>query len=76
MILTQNYLQFENNFYKPNKGVAMGGTISGLIVEIFIQFYRHLIVKYMLKTHNIVSYNRYVHDILTFLMVTTYQRKY
>ena len=59
----QNYFQFENNFYKPNKGVAMG-SISGLVEEIFLQFYKHVIVKYMLENKNIVFYNRYVDDIL------------
>jgi hypothetical protein len=34
-ILKQNYLQFNNKFYQPNKGVAMGSPISGLAAEIF-----------------------------------------
>jgi hypothetical protein len=36
-ILKQNYLQFNGKFYQPNKGVAMGSPISGLIAELFLQ---------------------------------------
>ena len=42
----------------------MGSPISGLVAEIFLQFYEHLIVKYMVKSNNIVFYNRCVDDIL------------
>jgi hypothetical protein len=42
----------------------MGSAISGLVVELFLQFYEYLIVKYMLKSNNIVFCNRYVDDIL------------
>jgi hypothetical protein len=34
----QNYFQFDNNFYQPNKGVAMGSPISGLVAETFLQW--------------------------------------
>jgi hypothetical protein len=42
----------------------MGSPISGLVAEIFLQIYEHVIVKYMLENKNIVFYNRYVDDIL------------
>jgi hypothetical protein len=34
-MLSQNCCQFDDNFYQPNKGVAMGSPISSLIAEIF-----------------------------------------
>lgn len=30
-ILNQNYFQFDNQYYKPHKGIAMGSPISGLV---------------------------------------------
>jgi hypothetical protein len=36
-VLKQNYFEFENNIYQPNKGVSMGSPISGLIAKIFLQ---------------------------------------
>ena len=38
-ILKQNYFKFENKYYQPEKGVAMGSPISALIAEIFLQFF-------------------------------------
>jgi glycosylphosphatidylinositol transamidase (GPIT) subunit GPI8 len=40
------------------------GSISGLVGEIFLQFYEHLIVKYIVESNNILLYNRYGGDIL------------
>jgi hypothetical protein len=39
IILQQNYFSFQNNIYQPNKGIAMGSPISGIITEIFLKFY-------------------------------------
>jgi hypothetical protein len=63
-ILQQNYLQFNYKFYQPNKGVAMGSPISGLIAEIFLQHLENNILKNSLDSQNIRFYNRYVVDIL------------
>ena len=30
-ILNQNYFQFDKQYYKPHKGIAMGSPISGLV---------------------------------------------
>jgi hypothetical protein len=59
MILTENYFQFENNFYIPSQCIIMGSHIEGLVAEIFLQLYVHLTVKYMLEINNTVFYNRY-----------------
>jgi hypothetical protein len=63
-IMKQNYLQFDQKIYQPNKGIAMGYPISGLIAEIFLQYYEQHIVKDSLDSNNITFYNRYVDDIL------------
>jgi hypothetical protein len=63
-IMKQNYLQFDQNIYQPRKGIAMGSPISGLIAEIFLQYYEQHIVKNNLDSNIITYYNRYVDDIL------------
>jgi len=37
-ILKQNYFQHNNQFYQPNKGIAMGSPISGMLAEIYLQY--------------------------------------
>ena len=63
-ILQQNYLQFNNKFYQPSKGVGMGSPISGLIAEIFLQHGENNLIKNILDNNKIRFYNRYVDDIL------------
>jgi Tfp pilus assembly major pilin PilA len=63
VILKQNYLQFNNKYYQPNKGVTIGSPICGSVAEIFLQYYENLLIKNQLDT-NINYYNRYVDDIL------------
>ena len=48
-ILQQNYFQYNSKFFKPAKDVAMGLLISGLIAEMFLQYFEQLIIKYHLK---------------------------
>jgi hypothetical protein len=66
-ILNQNYFQFANNFYNPEKGVAMESPISSLITEIFLEYQEDVIVKHMLISNEIIHYNRYVVDVYIFL---------
>ena len=63
-IMEQNYLQFDQKIYQPNKEIAMGSPISGLIAEIFLQYFEQHIIKNSLDNNNIIFYNRYVDDIL------------
>jgi hypothetical protein len=59
-----NYFQFNNTFYQPKQGIAMGSPISGLVPEIFLQYYEQSIVKNCLDNNKIIFYNIYVDDIL------------
>ena len=52
-ILKQNYFKFENKYYQPEKGVAMGSPISALIAEIFLQFFEDNLLKQILDTFSI-----------------------
>ena len=65
-ILRQNYLQFNDKFFQPHKGVAMGSPISGLVAEIFLQHYEEKLLKSILDTKKIIFYNRYVDDVIIF----------
>jgi hypothetical protein len=44
---TKNYLEIENSFFKPMKGVV---PISSVAAEIFLQHYGNLIAKYAIQT--------------------------
>jgi hypothetical protein len=37
-ILEQNYIQFNNHFYKQHDGLAMGAPTTAIFAEIFLQF--------------------------------------
>jgi hypothetical protein len=64
MILKQNYLQFNNQFYKQNEGLTMEAPTSATLAETFIQHLEHTVIYKILKKHQIVDYYRYVDDIL------------
>jgi len=36
-VMEQNYFQYIDQYFKPNKGIAMGSPISGTIAEIYLQ---------------------------------------
>jgi hypothetical protein len=55
IILQQNYFSFQNNFYQPNKGIAMGSPISGIIAEIVLQFHENTHLNQLLDEKSIVS---------------------
>jgi hypothetical protein len=64
VILHQNYLAFQNQIYKPEKGVSMGSPISNIVAEIFLQHFETILMKQLLDTQNVIYYTRYVDDIL------------
>jgi hypothetical protein len=63
-ILRQNYLKFNNKLFQPQKGVAMGSPISGLVAEIFLQHHEDKLLKSILDTKKIIFYNRYVDNVI------------
>jgi len=63
-ILKQNYFQYNNQLFRPEKGIAMGSPISITIAEIYIQFLEELYVKQWLDSRQILYYKRHVDDIL------------
>jgi len=63
-ILKQNYFQYNGQFFRSQKGIAVGSPISSTIAEIYIQFLEELYVKQWLDSKQILYYKRYVDDIL------------
>jgi hypothetical protein len=66
--LELNYFQFAHKYYKQtNKqtnGLAMGAPTSAILAEIYIQNMEHAQIYDILIKQHIISYFRYVDDIL------------
>ena len=61
---------FNDEFYKPSKGTAMGSPISGFIAEIFLQYLENLTIKHIIQRNHITFYTLYVDNILIFFLLT------
>ena len=64
IIIEQNYFQYNNQFFRPENGIAMGSPISGTLAEIYLQLIEELHIKHWIENQEIVYYKRYVDDIL------------
>jgi hypothetical protein len=62
--IEQNYFQYNNLFFRPENGIAMGSLISGTLAEIYLQLTEELHIKHWIENQEIVYYKRYVDDIL------------
>jgi hypothetical protein len=49
IILEQNYIQFNDHFYKQYDGLVMGAPILALLAEIFIHFLEHTLIYKILE---------------------------
>jgi len=63
-IMQQNYFQYNNTFYRPSKGVAMGSPLSGTLAELYLQFLEKQYIKHWISSREVSYYKRYVDDIL------------
>jgi len=64
VILKQNFFQYNNQFFQPEKGIVMGSPNSSTIAEIGLQFLKEIYIKQWLESKEIIYYKRYVDDIL------------
>jgi len=71
VILKQNYIQYNNQFFQPEKAIAMGSPISSTIAEIYLQFLEEKYKKQWLENKGIIYCKRYIDDIL----IIFYQNK-
>jgi len=49
-IMLQNYYTYNDVFYKPQEGVAMGSPLSGTLAELYLQKLEKLHIKHSLET--------------------------
>ena len=75
VILKQNYFTFDNRFFIQEEGLAMGSPLSGLLVDIYLNYYEN---DYLLsmnnKLHNRIKfYKCYVDDTFVIFDGTTRQ---
>jgi len=64
IIMIQNYFQYNERYLQPDKGIAMGSSISSTMAEIYLQYIEETYVKQWLESKEIVYYKRCVDDIL------------
>jgi hypothetical protein len=62
--VNQNYFQYEGQIFQPQKGIAMGSSISGTMAEIYLQYLEATHIKHWLDSREIIFYKGYVDDIL------------
>ena len=63
-ITKQNYFSSKNKTLIQQDGLAMGAPTSGIIAEFFLQNLEDAYLTHLSDKHKIVSYFRYVDDIL------------
>ena len=63
-IVQQNYFQYNNLYYIPTKGVAMGSPLSGNLAELYLQYLEKIYIKHWINSREIYFYTTYVDDIL------------
>jgi hypothetical protein len=64
LIIEQNYFQHNKLFYKQKEGLAIGAPSSSILSELFLQFLEHNEILIIWSGRKIISYARYVDDIL------------
>ncbi|XP_044757795.1 uncharacterized protein LOC123315953 [Coccinella septempunctata] len=68
-ITNNSFFQYEKNFYKQIKGVAMGNPLSSTIAQLVME----LIEKKIMEKHKTTFFKRYVDDILVITTTTEIQ---
>jgi hypothetical protein len=63
IILEQNYIEHNGQWYKQKNSLAMGAP-SAILGETFMQHFEHTIIVDILTKHQIIDYHRYVDDML------------
>jgi hypothetical protein len=48
-IIEQNYFQYNNQYFKSNKGIVMGSPISGTLAEIYLQSIEERYIKHWIQ---------------------------
>jgi len=72
--MEQNYFQYNDQFFKPAKGIAMGSPISSTIAEIYLQHIENEYIKQWLDSKEICYYKRYMDDIIIYTTRTKHTK--
>ena len=62
--MEQNYFQYNNQCFKPQKGIIMGSPLSGTLAELYLQKIEKDHIKQSLDSNEISYYKRYADDII------------
>jgi hypothetical protein len=64
LIIKQNYFEHNSTYYQESEGLAMGAPTSALLSEIYLQHLEYNKILDLLTKYKIITYHRYVDDIL------------
>jgi hypothetical protein len=53
VIINQNYFQYGDKYCKPTKGIAMGSPLSSNMAEIYLQYFKEMMIKHWIETSEI-----------------------
>jgi hypothetical protein len=42
VVLNQNYFQYDGKLFKLIRGIAMGSRVSGVVAELYLQYFEEL----------------------------------
>ena len=56
--MKQNYFQYNERLFQPEKGIAMGSPISSIMAEVYLQYMEETYVKQWLDSKEIIYYKR------------------
>ena len=72
-IMKQNYFQYKDKLYQPEKGIAMGSPISSTMAESYLQYIEGTHIKQWWDAGKITYYRRYVDNIIIIYDTTKVQ---
>jgi hypothetical protein len=53
-IMKQNYVQYNDKFFQPEKGIAIGSPISSTTAEVYLRYIQETYVKQWLDSKEII----------------------
>ena len=61
--MKQNYFQYNERVFQPDKGIAMGFPISSTMAEVYLQYIEETYIKQWLESKEILYYKHYTDNI-------------
>jgi len=76
--MEQNYFQYNNLFYKPKEGVAMGSPLSGTLAELYLQRTENNYIKHWIDSEEIyytITRDMWMIPVLSLIEIQTISMK-